>query len=53
MSELIGILGLLGFIGGFITVVALWTQRESDRAKEKDSTATKANEGNVHDTHTK
>jgi hypothetical protein len=44
MNDVINILLALAFIGGVVAVVALWTQRDINRAKEKDSSAKKSND---------
>ena len=41
MSQLINILVLLAFIGGVIGVIALWTQHDLNRQREKDSATKK------------
>ena len=46
MSGLINIFIALGCLGAVIAVVALWTQRDIDRAREKDSAEKKANDEN-------
>ena len=46
MSGLINMFILLCVIGGVIAVVALWTQRDINRARDKDAAANKANEKN-------
>ncbi len=44
MSGLINIFIALGCLGAVIAVVALWTQRDINRAREKDAAANKAND---------
>ena len=44
MSGLINIFIALGCLGAVIAVVALWTQRDINRAREKDAEANKAND---------
>ena len=43
MSELIFSLGLIGFVGGVVAIVALFAQRDANREKEK---AQKRGDGN-------
>ncbi len=46
MSGLINIFIALGCLGAVIAVVALWTQHDINREREKDSAANIANDEN-------
>ncbi len=38
MNQLIALFGLLGFLGGVVALVALWSQRDCDKAKGNEAT---------------
>lgn len=38
MSELIALFGLLGFLGGVVALVALWSQRDCDKSAGNEAT---------------
>lgn len=38
MNELIALFGLLGFLGGVVALVALWSQRDHDKSTNYEAT---------------
>ena len=39
MNDLIGLFVILAFLGGVVGIVALWTQHDINRQREKDAAA--------------
>jgi hypothetical protein len=37
LDSILFVLGLLGFMGGIVAVIALWAQRDASRQKERQA----------------